>query len=115
MARPIAKHDNTDIKNMLVEQGFFDYNELPRWMDDCISGATTQVAGTQRYSPANLFNILRTLDELSTETVGSMINRKRIAFGDEPFSDRYVQYVTKAARCASQALSHHVNHVITSI
>lgn len=118
MARPagsVKTYDNTEVKGMLNDMDCFNYNDLPSWMDDCISGATTQVAGTQRFSPANLFNLLRSLDEVSSTTVATALNRKREAMGDAPVSDRYAQYVAKAMRTASQALSHHINHVITTL
>lgn len=118
MARPagsVATFDNTEVKNMLNELDCFNYNELPRWMDDCISGATTQVVGTQRFSPAALYNLLRSLDTVSSVTVAEALNRKREALGDAPVSTRYAQYVTKAIRTASGALSHHANHVINTL
>lgn len=110
MARKPTQFDNTEMKAFLNELNIMDYRYIPRWVDDCISGATTQVVGTQRFSPANLFNILRTLDTITTEAVLGYMNRKRDALGDKEVSERYAQLVAKAARTASGALKHHHNY-----
>ena len=110
MARPATTYNNTNVKTFLTELETMDYRYIPSWMDDCISGAAGQVAGTQKFSPANLFNILRTLDTITTESVLSFLNRKREAMGEAMITERYAQYVAKAARCASNALEHHHNY-----
>lgn len=110
MARKPTQYDNTEVKAFLIELETMDYRYVPRWMDDCISGAASQVAGTQKFSPANLFNILRTLDIITSESVLNLLNRKREVIGDALVSERYAQYVAKAARCASNAIAHHHNY-----
>lgn len=110
MARKPEEYDNSKIKQYMLENGYGgdgDYFELPRWMDDVFSGAAGQISGTQKFSPPRLWRLLCSLDVVSTESVKTAMNRKRIALGDEPISDRYAQYVCKALRCASQALSYH--------
>lgn len=107
MARKPTSLDNTDVKNFLAETQILNYFELPRWLDDCFSGAAGQVAGTQKFSPAQLFNIVRSLDEITTESVLRFLNRKRDVVGDVQISERYAQYVAKAARVASQAIKYH--------
>lgn len=110
MARKPEEYDNSKIKRYMLENGYGgdgDYFELPRWMDDVFSGAAGQIAGTQKFSPPRLWRLLCSLDVISTESVKSAMNRKRLALGDAPISDRYAQYVCKALRCASQALTYH--------
>lgn len=110
MARKPEEYDNSKIKRYMLENGYGgdgDYFDLPRWMDDVFSGAAGQISGTQKFSPPRLWRLLCSLDIVSTESVKTAMNRKRLALGDEPISDRYAQYVCKALRCASQALSYH--------
>lgn len=99
--------DNSECKEFLNNLYAFDYNEVPSWIDDVISGACGQVPGTQKFSPAKLFNILRSLDVITTDSVHKYLNRRAEALGDEECSDRYSRYVTQAVRCGSQAIIHH--------
>lgn len=103
-------YDNKDIQEFLIDNDFSvgcDYADLPSWLDDIISGACGQIAGTQKFSPPRLWRLLYSLDTISTELVSSAINRKRLAFGDAPVSERYIRYVCAALRCASQAIRYH--------
>lgn len=107
MARLPTSHNNINVKLFLNEFDTFDYFELPRWVDDCFSGACGQIAGNIRFSSIALFNIVRTLNEITTETVLRYLNRRKEALGETLVTERYAQYVAKAARCASQAIAHH--------
>lgn len=110
MARLPTSHDNTATKEVLMDLEIFNYGDVPRWLDDVISGACGQVSGTQKFSPASLYNLISILDTITTETVETFLNRKRVALGDAPVSTRYAQYVAKAARCASEAVQYHMFH-----
>lgn len=110
MARKPDVFDNSSVKAFMLENGFGgdgDYTELPKWMDDVFSGAAGQISGTQKFSPPRLWRLLCSLDTISTQTVMGAMNRKRVALGYEPVSERYAQYVCKALRCASQAIVYH--------
>ena len=98
---------NTECKEFLNSLDALSYNEVPSWIDDVISGACGQVPGTQKFSPAKLFNMLRALDVITTDSVHTYLNRRAEALGDTPCSDRYTRYVTQAVRCGSQAITHH--------
>ena len=106
----VATHNNIDTKEILMDLEIFNYGDVPRWLDDVVSGSCGQVPGTQKFSPAALYSIISTLDIISSETVGALLNRKREALGDAPVSVRYAQYVAKAARCASEAVQYHMYH-----
>lgn len=99
--------DNKEVKQFLNSLDTFNYEDLPSWLDDVISGACGQVAGTQKFSPARLFNIISCLETISAKTIADLLNRKREALGEEKVSERYARYVASAARCASQAVAHH--------
>lgn len=111
LAGSIIKYNNEvrDLLNTL--EGVYDSKsyaaDIPRWVDDCLAGAAGQVPGTQRVSAYRLFTLLSYLDEISTETVGNMMNRKRIAIEGKGYSRSYIEFMTKALRCASQAIAHH--------
>lgn len=102
--------ENTATKLFLNELNASTYQELPIWVDHCLAGATGQIAGS-RVHPARLWGLLRVLDGINSFTVGKVINRKRIAMGDEPYSDRYCRMLASACRCASQAIQHHKLYV----
>lgn len=107
MARKPTTYNNKDVKLFLHELDTFNYFELPRWVDDCFAGACGQIPGNIRFSSIALFNIVHSLDEISTETVLRLLNRRKEALGEPLVTERYSQYIAKAARCASQAIAHH--------
>ncbi|EMQ4314773.1 hypothetical protein ACSOQ3_001472 [Yersinia enterocolitica] len=86
---------------------FWEYEELPSWIGDCICGALGQAGKDTRLSPIRFFRALQTLDEIDTLIVGSYLNKKKEFFGDKPLSKRTIEYYTKILRTASQAISHH--------
>ncbi|HFT5240440.1 TPA: hypothetical protein ACGTP8_001198 [Yersinia enterocolitica] len=86
---------------------FWEYEELPNWIDDCICGALGQAGKDTRLSPIRFFRALQALDEIDTLIVGSYFNKKKEFFDDKPLSKRTIEYYTKILRTASQAISHH--------
>ncbi|MFW5394057.1 hypothetical protein V1951_22620 [Yersinia sp. 2544 StPb PI] len=86
---------------------FWEYEELPNWIDDCICGALGQAGKDTRLSPIRFFRALQTLDEIDTLIVGSYLNKKKEFFGDKPLSKRTIEYYTKILRTASDAIAHH--------
>ncbi|HDL7824269.1 TPA: hypothetical protein PXP39_001913 [Yersinia enterocolitica] len=86
---------------------FWEYEELPNWIDDCICGALGQAGKDTRLSPIRFFRTLQALDEIDTLIVGSYFNKKKEFFDDKPLSKRTIEYYTKILRTASQAISHH--------
>lgn len=99
--------DNTSVKQFLNEINAFEYNELPRWIDDCFAGACGQLDNTARIHPARIYGLCRSLDGIDSGSVARAMNRKRLALGDAPYSNRYCQKIAAACRCASQAIEHH--------
>ena len=121
MARPPIKIDNTIVKSYLSDYSSYYDDALPSWVNDLIRGGKGQMnqTCTSQCSSSTLFRVLQSLDEISSITVGSFINRRRMAFGDEPVGSRMIEYYTKSARCASQALAHKIlmisdNHKVES-
>ncbi len=99
---------NREVRQYLISLGILDYdNDTPGWIDDIISGATSQVGGSARIGRSRLFHMLLALDEISTATVAQLLNRKRLALGDKPYGDRHCRKVAAALRCASGGISHH--------
>lgn len=101
--------DNSDVKLFLNELDAMHYSELPSWIDDCFAGAAGQMTGS-RIRPSRIFGLVRSLESISSGTVGQAINRKRLSLGDAPYSERYCRMVAQACRCASQAIKHHRNY-----
>ncbi|AOF19930.1 hypothetical protein BED35_16735 [Yersinia enterocolitica] len=86
---------------------FWEYEELPNWIDDCICGALGQAGKDTRLSPIRFFRALQTLDEIDTLIVGSYFNKKKEFFDDKPLSKRTIECYTKILRTASDAIAHH--------
>ena len=106
--------DNEMVKYFLAQ--FINYQELPSWLDDVIRGAVQQARATTStgtISKTMLFRILQAHEVITVETVVSTYNRKRVALGDKPVSERMGRYIAAAARCASQAIHYHIeNHTV---
>lgn len=98
--------DNSEVKLFLNSLDSFTYRELPSWLDDCLSGAAGQITGS-RVRPSRIFGLLSCLDSISPSSVAQVMNRKRLAMGDEPYSDRYCRMIAAACRCGSRAITHH--------
>lgn len=104
--------DTSPVNNRMVRQYLTNisslrYEDLPGWIDDVISGATSQVGGSARIGRGRLFSMLLALDEITTATVAQLMNRKRIALGDKPYGARHCRKVAAALRCASNGIKHH--------
>lgn len=106
MARPIYSIDNRSAFDYLSQ--FHDYEDIPRWVDDVITGALGQKprTGLRTPNPARYFRLLQALSTINTRTVSTSMNRKRTALGDAGYSQRQVEYVTAILRCASQGIKH---------
>lgn len=104
--------DNMEVCNFLAQ--YTNYSDMPSWIDDVFSGAVQQTrssTSTNPISKSTLFRIVQSLRELSVETVAATYNRKRVALGDEPITERMARYIASAAYCASQGIAYHFgNH-----
>lgn len=98
--------DNRDVQEWLMTREYFTHNNLPEWLDACLTGATGQLTGF-RVRPSRILGLLLALDTISPATVAQVMNRKRVALGDRPYTDRYCRMVAAACRCASQAIAYH--------
>lgn len=101
--------DNSATKLFLNDLDALCYSELPSWLDDCFAGAAGQLSGS-RIRPSRVFGLVRALEVINSDTVAQAINRKRLALGDQPYSERYCRMLAQACRCASQAIQHHKNY-----
>lgn len=84
------------------------YMNVPQSIEDILRGATGQLSGTQRSSSYRVFRMLSTLNEISTETVSEMLNRKQIALTGKPYGREYIRQWVSVLTCANQALTHHI-------
>lgn len=107
--------DSSPVNNRVVRQYLttisnLRYEDLPGWVDDVISGATSQVGGSARIGRGRLFSMLLALEEITPATVAQLMNRKRLALGDAPYGDRHCRKVAAALRCASNGIKHHAQY-----
>ncbi len=113
----VSTHDNEAVQNYLLQyKDIYDLDSythsINNVIDDCLRGATGQMAGTQRPSAYRVFTLLRLLPTISTLTVAEVMNRKQMAITGKGYSKSYIEYWTKTLRCASQAIAHHVDLTI---
>ncbi|MGL4504203.1 MAG: hypothetical protein ACRCUF_00560, partial [Aeromonas sobria] len=102
--------DNRSVRQYLTNSTGLRYEDLPSWIDDVISGATSQVGGSARIGRGRLFSMLLALDEITPATVALLMNRKRLALGEAPYGDRHCRKVAAALRCASNGIRYHRDH-----
>lgn len=102
--------NNRAVKQYLTHASNLRYEDLPGWIDDVISGATSQVGGSARIGRGRLFSMLLALEEITPATVALLLNRKRLALGDKPYGDRHCRKVAAALRCASNGIKHHAQY-----
>ncbi|MFA0345725.1 hypothetical protein AB4486_01865 [Vibrio sp. 10N.222.55.C6] len=116
--------DNSKVQEFLSKLNFLGYNQaindeqcnaistsgLPNWLDDCLRGATGQTpkTSTRRTSKKQILFYLTFLTEISTTTVGKLLNRKQVAITGKNYSKSMIEWYTRAIRCASQAISHYL-------
>lgn len=99
--------NNREIRNYLSSLNSVELEGMPGWIEDIISGATSQVGGSARIGRGRLFGMLLALDEITPATVAQLMNRKRQALGEAPYGDRHCRKVAAALRCASNGIKHH--------
>jgi hypothetical protein len=108
--KSIHNVNNRSVKAYLLELGVITLADLPPYLNDCISGSSRVAQrGTQPLNRGQLLQALYALDDINSETVATMLNRKRVALGDKPFSSAHVKTFTSAAKNASQAIQHHMH------
>lgn len=88
---------------------YWDYEELPQWIDDCICGALGQAGKDTRLSPYRFFRALQALETLSTITVRSYFDRKKVIFDDDQkgYSSTTIDSYTNVLKVASKAIAYH--------
>ncbi|AJJ63991.1 hypothetical protein [Yersinia aldovae] len=98
---------NKETKHYLND--YWDYEELPDWIDDCICGALGQAGKDTRLSPYRFFRALQALETLSTITVRSYFDRKKVMFDDDEkgYCDTTIKNYTNVLKVASKAIAHH--------
>lgn len=109
----IITYNNQEVVTLLKSfTDIYDYDSfytfIPALIDDCLNGATGQMNMTNRPSAYKVFNLLKLLPIISTQTVGELMNAKRETITGTLFSSNYISKWTKVLRCASDALKFHV-------
>ncbi|WET14505.1 hypothetical protein P2W49_18865 [Yersinia intermedia] len=98
---------NKETKHYLND--YWDYEELPDWVDSCICGALGQAGKDTRLSPYRFFRALQALETLSTITVRSYFDRKKVIFDEDEkgYCDTTVKNYTNVLKVASKAIAYH--------
>ncbi|EMX7277108.1 hypothetical protein [Salmonella enterica] len=86
MARPAQSHDNTEVRQYLIDKLQMDYGfryELPGWLDDVITGAGrlngSLGSNTKPVSKYVILTQLMSHDVITVEAVRTSISRKKMA------------------------------------
>lgn len=95
---------NNPYKDELLE--VYLNQEMPYWLDDVIVGASRSQGSTE-LSPNMLLALLTAYDSITTDEIGTFLNRKREALeGRTITSQSYLREVRKALTCAVDAIAY---------
>ncbi|WP_113625473.1 hypothetical protein [Pectobacterium peruviense] len=122
MARPARSHDNSSVRQWLIDNQDIDIpaehnteystGSRLRWIDDVLTGSgrlcESLNANTKPISPAIIYLQLLAHDNITTKVVQEFLSRKRIAFGEHMVSRRYASYVTTCVISASKSVEYHL-------
>ncbi|WP_152062474.1 hypothetical protein, partial [Shigella flexneri] len=100
MARPVQSHDNTEVRQYLIDKLQMDYGfryELPGWLDDVLTGAGrlngSLGSNTKPVSKYVILTQLMSHDVITVEAVRTSISRKKMALEGKMISERYARHV----------------------
>ena len=100
MARPVQSHDNTEVRQYLIELLQMDYGcryDIPGWLDDVLTGAGrlngSLGSNTKPVSKYVILTQLMSHDAITAEAVRTSISRKKMALEGTMISERYARHV----------------------
>lgn len=101
---PTRKEKENTLKTFLM--GFDSYEQLPSRIEDVIIG-TCRSFGRDNYH-RKVFYLLRSLDEISSSTVTSHLQRQSTRLSYELPSDKYCANLTTICNKVIETINHHV-------
>ncbi|MCZ8654241.1 hypothetical protein [Escherichia albertii] len=101
---PVRKTTHNNLKTFLMS--FDGYEQLPSKIEDIIIG-TCRSFGRDNYH-RKIFYLLRSLDEISSSTVTSHLQRQATRLSYELPSDKYCANLTTICIKVIEAINHHV-------
>lgn len=101
---PVRKTTKNNLKTFLM--GFDSYEQLPSRIEDIIIG-TCRSFGRDNYH-RKVFYLLRSLDEISSSTVTSHLQRQATRLSYELPSDKYCANLTTICNKVIETINHHV-------
>ena len=111
MARPAQSHDNTEVRQYLIDKLQMDYGfryELPGWLDDVLTGAGrlngSLGSNTKPVSKYVILTQLMSHDVITVEAVRTSISRKKMALEGKMISERYARHVASVVAAASKSI-----------
>ena len=84
----------------------YQYSNMLPHVEDIFMGAIRQNTTNSNYNKYMVFNLLKSLDVISTENVFMMVNSNRPK--SEHISERYAQQLSSACRNVISAFEHHL-------
>lgn len=113
MARPAQSHDNTDVRNYLIDVLQMDYGcryNLPGWLDDILTGAGrlngSLGSNTKPVSKYVILTQLMSHDAITAEAIRSSLSQKKMALEGTMISERYARHVASVVAAASTGIQH---------
>lgn len=100
---PVRKTTKNNLKTFLMS--FDSYEQLPSKIEDLIIG-TCRSFGRDNYH-RKIFYLLRSLDEISSSTVTSHLQRQATRLSYELPSDKYCANLTTICMKVIEAINHH--------
>ena len=111
MARPVQSHDNTEVRQYLIELLQMDYGcryDIPGWLDDVLTGAGrlngSLGSNTKPVSKYVILTQLMSHDAITAEAVRTSISRKKMALEGTMISERYARHVASVVTAASRSI-----------
>lgn len=108
MARPPKNHSNQEVKELLKTYSLYKELRTQEAKDILKKAITSSLPESMRkgLSVNDIFYILRTLDEINTETVGNIMNHRGMVLKKrtKPYSLSMIDYYRNAATKASKDL-----------
>ena len=97
---------NKTVQDYLKNNGMFDYEDVPSWLDDLLEGAIQHYStGNRPLNKGKVLLMLSCFKLISIESVASYLNVKHNLRYERDMSERMVKYWFAVLRCASGSIS----------
>ncbi|HDL7912697.1 TPA: hypothetical protein PXP81_004383 [Yersinia enterocolitica] len=114
MARPAQSHDNTEVRQYLIDKLQMDYGfryELPGWLDDVLTGAGrlngSLRSNTKPVSKRVILSMLMAHDIITAEAIRYSLSHRKMALEGTMISERYARHVASVVAAASRSIQHY--------